>query len=239
MNFLPKLSAALFSLGILAPALIQAAIVPITVNQGSPVTASRTKAAVLTSSGGIQTSGPLVSLLSYTVTWTLTNLGNNAYQYDYTVSALNGLNALKNDFFIETDPTVLSSSLTNISILNGITDIYTNGGVTISDATQNGVNGILFHNTALNGSSLLMSKLSFVVNAAPVWGSFRNGSLLDLSSYVQNISFTSDPTTTNYTNWVASVGSLITPEPTILLTLTSSLTAAYFLSRRKAKSKLA
>ena len=187
--------------------------------------------------------GQILSL-PYQMGWSITDNGGS-WTYDYSVSntPLFGLSLLQDDFFISTGG-VTAADLSNVA-LDG--SILLSQGTDYSDATVNGVSGIVFDIGGLLG--ILVSTgdfdLTFDVNSAPIWGdlnhdytvSNRLGGLL--SGYVDNAGFgVAPPMGSNLPGYIATPGQIAVPEPSTYLLLGSLVGFSVLMVRRRNMKQL-
>lgn len=220
-----------------APLFIAVACTAPYLAQAVPVTpadydGARIKNLFANPSGGLTAHGIIGPVMSYSTTWSISDLGGGNFNYFYNFANLAGLSAAQADIFLQTGTGTGAASLSNIMINGGPINALL--GVTVSDATVGGDTGILFDSSL----SLILDTISFDVAAAPEWGDFRHGTTFDLLGWVDNTGFGTPPLAP-FTNWIARPGAAVAvPEPATMITLGSALLMA-FTKRRKQKAEQA
>jgi hypothetical protein len=186
---------------------------------------SRSKSAFSSSDGGISSTGISSFILPYNIAWDITDEGGGVFHYKYTFPFLS---SLWTGFFIESTSGLGAASLSDIEI-NTFFPVVGNSAV---DTTIGGVDGILFSKTII--VDLLISSVSFRVNAIPEYGDFRNGSLDSdsiVSPYVENEGF-ENIIIAPKGNFAAIIG-MKTPDLATYLTLSTFLAFTVLTLRKK------
>jgi len=185
----------------------------------SEYSSSRTKQAFLNPDGGITFNGGLGALLDYTIAWDISNVGSQQYHYLYSLQELVDISSNSQaDFFLQLGNGLTAASLSNILVNGTITP--TPGDIQVSDATINGVTGVLFDSIG----DTLISTVAFDIGASPIWGDFQHGAT-DLLGMARNTGYGTTPTDP-FTDWIATpggTGSLPVPEPGTMLLLATAL----------------
>lgn len=198
----------------------------------SDYSGSRTKSLLVNPSGGLVSNGGLGGILSYSMSWSITDLGGGSFSYTYNLPTIAGLVSTNTSFFLELGTGLSSVDFSNVMI-NGSPIGNFLGGMTYTDATVNGDTGVLFANSTLSN----ISSITFTMNAAPQWGDFLHGSVLGLLGNVTNVGFGITPTLGDspFTNWIATPGvsTAAVPEPETYAILGSLLLVAMLVKRRR------
>lgn len=181
-------------------------------------TGSRTSAP----GGGITATGPWDNG-GFELSWNIADNQDGTYFYQYKITGLGGGQLTKDVkyWMLQLTPSIdWTGVFDNVGFSTEV-DIFKKG------KKNPGMPGDLF-GLKFNDGTL---EVSFVTDYAPEWGSFYariDGKKRDNKDYAYNTGFGTDPTGTDFTNWIAVDGEVNSvPEPSTLILL---LTGTSFLA---------
>ena len=174
-------------------------------------TGSRTSAP----GGGITATGPWDNG-GFELSWNLANNQDGTYSYQYKITGLGG-GLLTKDvkyWMVQLTPSIDWTGVFDNLGFGTEVDNFKKG------KKNPGMPGDLF-GLKFNDGTL---EVSFVTDYAPEWGSFYarvDGKKKDNKDYAFNSGFGTDPTGTDFTNWIPVDGVTPVPEPGTLILLLS------------------
>jgi hypothetical protein len=210
------------------PLFLASLIAPLFLNADVSVSAP-SSGSESTSSGTVDASGTWSTSGGFKITWNVTRV-SGGFDYIYSISNASGgtLSTQGNNFILQMATNITTANYTSVitssnsTILNGGPQTYTGNSETIY--------GIDFSISGTNPT------ISFFSDRAPIYGNF-GASTSSGTPYAYNSGINTTPlsSSTNYAIWVPIPGSVVIPEPSALLLLSSSIVFVIFFRNRRSE----